>query len=218
MPDGSEQNVRGSATREIVLASASPARKGLLLAAGVAPRILPSDVDEDVIASSPAAADLGIGELAQLLAEAKSRDVAHGLGASGSGAIVVGCDSILEWNGKGLGKPGSASVAVDRLRQMQGTSGVLHTGHAVEDLASGQRVGRVRSTRVDFAEMSEEEIAAYVRTGEPLGVAGSFTLDGLSSPFVAFVQCLFENGMLGPNFFDNFLSQKNFQVGLYQVQ
>ncbi len=188
MPDGSEQDRRGPANREVVLASASPARKGLLLAAGVQPRILPSDVDEEVIAASPTAADLRIGELAQFLAESKCREVAQGLGSSGSQAIVIGCDSILEWNGQALGKPASAAVAVDRLRQMQGTSGVLHTGHMVEDLASGERVGRVRATRVDFAVMSDEEIAAYVRTGEPLNVAGSFTLDGLSSPFIAGIE------------------------------
>ena len=121
--------------------------------------------------------------MAQLLAESKCADVA--LKLAGSDAIVIGCDSILEREGSALGKPESAEVATARLRKMQGTSGVLHTGHAVRDLATGRSVGRAVGTRVDFAPMSDAHIDAYVRTGEPLAVAGSFTLDGLSSPFVA---------------------------------
>lgn len=176
------------AKRHIVLASASPARRGLLKAAGVEPSVEPSDVDEDALALAAEGRGLGVAELAQLLAEAKCAEVADRLRSRGSHDIVIGCDSILEWQGHALGKPGSEEAAQVRLAKMQGTSGVLHTGHSVVDLASGDTVGRVCSTRVDFAPMTADEIAAYVRTGEPLNVAGSFTLDGLSSPFITGVQ------------------------------
>lgn len=174
--------------RHIVLASASPARRGLLVAAGIEPGVVPSEVDEDAMTAAAEGSGMSVAELAQLLAEAKCADVADRLACAGSHDIVIGGDSILEWQGQALGKPESAESAQARLAKMQGTFGVLHTGHSVVDLGSGERVGRVCSTQVDFAEMSPSEIAAYVRTGEPLTVAGSFTLDGLSSPFVAGVQ------------------------------
>ena len=183
MSERSKVDQGGFGKRQVVLASASPARRGLLRAAGVEPLIQASNVDEDAVSNSAAGVDLGVPELAQLLAESKCADVA--LKLAGSDAIVIGCDSILEWEGSALGKPESAEVATARLRKMQGTSGVLHTGHAVRDLATGRSVGRAVGTRVDFAPMSDAHIDAYVRTGEPLAVAGSFTLDGLSSPFVA---------------------------------
>lgn len=181
----SEGDEHQSARRQVVLASASPARLGLLRAAGLHPRVQPSEVDEAELAASSSTRDSGVGELAQFLAEAKCHDVADRLLGDSSRALVIGCDSILEWHGQALGKPESSELAIDRLQQMQGTSGVLHTGHAVVDLATSQRVGRACATHVNFAPMSSAEIAAYVRTGEPLNVAGSFTLDGLSSPFVA---------------------------------
>ena len=171
--------------RPVVLASASPARRGLLAAAGVPAIVKPSQVDEDAVEAAASVQSLTVPELAQLLAEAKCDDVSRRLGREDSGSIVIGCDSILEWQGLALGKPGSPIAAQERLHKMQGTSGVLHTGHAITDLSTGRNVGRCCSTQVDFAPMSEREIAAYVRTGEPLNVAGSFTLDGLSSPFVA---------------------------------
>lgn len=174
-----------SAKRALVLASASPARRGLLKAAGVEPIVTPSEVDEDAVIRDVAAESLSIPALAQLLAEAKRDDVASRLIAAESEDLVVGCDSILEWQGRALGKPGSAAEAEARLARMQGTSGLLHTGHAVTDLQTGRSSGRACTTQVNFAPMSHAEIAAYVRTGEPLNVAGSFTLDGLSSPFIA---------------------------------
>lgn len=172
----------------MVLASASPARRRLLQSAGVEPLVQPSAVDEDSVAAAASGRDLSVADLAQLLADVKCADVADALASGDSQDIVVACDSLLEWQGHCLGKPESADAALTRLGKMQGTFGVLHTGHSVVDLATGKRVGRACSTRVDFAEMSQEEIAAYVRTGEPLNVAGSFTLDGLSSPFIAGVQ------------------------------
>ncbi len=190
--DQGAQNVTDAGTgrpkRQLVLASASPARRGLLTAAGVEPTVEPSHVDEDAVERAASDQDLSIPQLAQLLAEVKRDDVAARLARAGSDSLVVGCDSILAWQGLALGKPGSAQAALDRLAKMQGTSGVLHTGHAVTDLATGRCVGRSCSTRVDFAPMSTAEIEAYVRTGEPLNVAGSFTLDGLSSPFIAGIE------------------------------
>jgi septum formation protein len=155
----------------------------LLTAAGIDPRIKPSDVDEDAILAE--AGELSVEESAQRLAEAKATFVAGQLADDDSRPLVIGCDSILQWRGQALGKPGTVEAATARLREMQATSGVLFTGHHVIDLASGRRAGRVCGTQVDFAPMSDEEIEAYVATGEPLNVAGSFTLDGLSSPFIA---------------------------------
>lgn len=182
-PIESAQSADLIARRVVVLASASPARRGLLRAAGIAPQVQPSDIDEEAVVA--AAGDVTVEQAAQLLAEAKAMFVAGQLADDERRPIVIGCDSILQWQGQALGKPGTAAAAITRLRSMQGTSGVLFTGHHVIDLKTGRQTGRVVGTRVDFAPMSEMEIAAYVATGEPLSVAGSFTLDGLSSPFIA---------------------------------
>ncbi|WP_075018177.1 nucleoside triphosphate pyrophosphatase [Actinacidiphila rubida] len=163
--------------RTLVLASASPARLGLLKQAGFDPRVIVSGVDEHAI-SAPAPA-----ELARVLAEAKAQAVAGG-GLLDGGELVVGCDSVLELDGRALGKPVDATDATARWRQMRGRSGVLQTGHCVIDTASGRRVSATASTTVRFGSPDDEEIAAYVATGEPLHVAGAFTLDGRSAPFV----------------------------------
>jgi septum formation protein len=162
--------------RRLVLASQSPARLGLLRQAGLAPEVVVSGVDEDALtAATP-------GELARVLAEAKAAAVAAR--PETDGALVVGCDSVLELDGQALGKPADAEDATARWKSMRGRSGVLQTGHCVIDTASGRRVSATAGTTVRFGEPTDAEIAAYVESGEPLFVAGAFTLDGRSAPFI----------------------------------
>ncbi|WP_127449826.1 Maf family protein [Streptomyces sp. B29(2018)] len=162
--------------RRVVLASASPARLGLLRQAGLAPEVIVSGVDEDALtADSP-------GALALVLAEAKAAAVA--LRPEAAGSVLIGCDSVLDLDGVALGKPADAEDATARWKAMRGRDGVLRTGHCVIDTASGRRASAAASTTVRFGEPSDEEIAAYVASGEPLHVAGAFTLDGRSAPFI----------------------------------
>ncbi|MEP6631348.1 MAG: Maf family protein [Lapillicoccus sp.] len=173
----------------LVLASASPARLATLRAAGVEPSVVVSDVDEDA-AVAEAAQRLGRlepADMALLLARAKCEAVASGLTTS---ALVLGCDSVLELDGEAHGKPADAQAARDRWRRMRGRAGVLHTGHWLRDerdAADGgtsATLGATASTTVHFADVTDEEIDAYVATGEPLAVAGAFTVDGLGGAFV----------------------------------
>ena len=162
--------------RRLVLASQSPARLALLRQAGLAPEVVVSGVDEDAItAGTP-------GELARVLAEAKAAAVAAR--PESGGALVVGCDSVLELDGRALGKPADAEDATARWKSMRGRSGVLQTGHCLIDTGSGRQVSATASTTVRFGEPTDAEIAAYVASGEPLFVAGAFTLDGRSAPFI----------------------------------
>ncbi|MFD4025156.1 Maf family protein [Streptomyces sp. NPDC058576] len=162
--------------RRLVLASASPARLGLLRQAGFAPEVIVSGVDEDAL-SAPTPA-----ELALVLARAKAAVVAERPEAAG--ALVIGCDSVLELDGEALGKPADAEEATARWKAMRGRSGILQTGHSVIDTATGRTTSATASTVVRFGEPSDAEVAAYVASGEPLHVAGAFTLDGRSAPFV----------------------------------
>ena len=158
----------------IVLASASPARLGVLRGAGLDPEVVVSGVDESAFtATTPAG-------LAGLLAQAKAAAVARGQ----ADGLVIGCDSLLDLDGRALGKPASAIQAAARWREMSGRTGTLVTGHCVINAATGQRAAAVAATRVRFGTPSEEEIAAYVASGEPLTVAGAFTLDGRGGWFV----------------------------------
>ena len=158
----------------IILASASPARLAVLRAAGLEPKVMVSGVDESAFAAGTPA------ELAGLLAQAKAAAVASGL----ERGLVIGCDSLLDLDGRALGKPASAAEAADRWREMSGRTGTLVTGHCVIEAATGRRATAVAATRVRFGTPSEQEIAAYVASGEPLAVAGAFTLDGRGGWFV----------------------------------
>lgn len=162
--------------RRLVLASQSPARLGLLRQAGLDPEVIVSGVDEEAI-SAPTP-----GELALVLAEAKAAVVAAREDAKG--ALVVGCDSVLDLDGVAYGKPADAEEAAARWKAMRGRTGVLRTGHCVIDTGSGARASVTASTAVRFGTPDDAEIAAYVASGEPLYVAGAFTLDGRSAPFV----------------------------------
>jgi septum formation protein len=165
----------------LVLASQSPARLETLRRAGIEPVVIVSGVDEDQLG------ELHPAELALQLAELKCAAVA-GRDDVPSDALVLGCDSVLELDGAALGKPSDADEAAARWRAMRGRSGVLHTGHALREAASGRVASATASTTVHFAEVSDAEIAAYVATGEPLHVAGAFTIDGLGGAFVTGIE------------------------------
>jgi septum formation protein len=170
-----------STDRRLVLASASPARLSLLRQAGLAPDVVVSHVDESNVTAPR------VAEQVALLAAAKAAAVAK----QETDAFVIGCDSLLEFNGKPLGKPADATEARERWRRMGGRKGILHTGQALFDVQDGAVVSRdiaVASTVVYFADPTPPELEAYVATGEPLAVAGAFTLDGLGAPFVRRVE------------------------------
>ena len=156
-----------------VLASASPARLTTLRRAGLDPVVVVSGVDESGVTGNPT-------DVALTLAKRKAADVA----AHESAALVLGCDSVLELDGETHGKPVDAAEATARWRRMRRNSGVLHTGHCLVDTGSGREASAVASTVVHFADVSDAEIEAYVGTGEPLQVAGAFTIDGIGGPFV----------------------------------
>jgi septum formation protein len=103
-------------------------------------------------------------------------------------ALIIGCDSTFEFEGESLGKPGSAENAIARAKRIRGNSGLLHTGHCIIDTEKEIEISDVATTRVHFADMTEEEIEGYVATGEPLHVAGGFTLDGISAPFITKIE------------------------------
>jgi septum formation protein len=170
-----------STDRRLVLASASPARLSLLRQAGLAPEVVVSEVDESAVRAPR------VAEQVALLASAKAAAVAK----RETDALVIGADSLLEFAGKPLGKPADAAQARERWRRMAGRSGVLHTGQALFDVRDGAVVSRdiaVASTVVYFASPTAAELESYLATGEPLAVAGAFTLDGLGAPFVRRVE------------------------------
>lgn len=159
----------------LILASQSPARLKTLQAAGLRPEVIVSGVDEDRIEEDTPA------ELALRLAQLKAVAVA----ANAPRSLVIGCDSVLEFEGAAYGKPRDAADVLERWRRMRGKHGVLHTGHCVIDTHREVWLGRGAATQVRFAQVSDEEIEAYIATGEPLRVAGAFTLDGRGAPFVS---------------------------------
>jgi septum formation protein len=186
VPDG--EPAAGAPTG-LILASASPARLATLRAAGIEPKVVVSAVDE-----AARLAEAGIDDpeqVALFLAKLKAEDVAA---SAGEGALVLGCDSVLDLDGAALGKPADAAEAVRRWQAMRGRSGVLRTGHWLidgrdpEDGGSRGSVGGLSSTVVHFAAVSDAEIDAYVASGEPLHVAGAFTIDGLGGAFVTGIE------------------------------
>jgi septum formation protein len=159
---------------EVVLASGSPARLALLRTAGLDPKVIVSGVDESAYRADTTA------ELVALLAQAKAEAVAAGLDRG----LVIGCDSMLDLDGRALGKPRSATEAAALWHDLSGRTGTLLTGHCLVDAASGRRAAAVGATAVRFGEPSDDEIAAYVASGEPLRVAGAFTITGRGGWFV----------------------------------
>jgi septum formation protein len=162
-------------SRPLVLASASPARLRLLRDAGLDPAVVVSGVPEDDVDHDDPRGTV------RLLAERKATAVAAGLSGD---ELVIGCDSMLALDGEVLGKPSSPADAVGRWQRMRGRSGTLLTGHCVVDVAAGRCVSDTAATVVRFGTPSDAEVAAYVASGEPLRVAGAFTLDGRSAPFL----------------------------------
>ncbi|MGA9748273.1 MAG: Maf family protein [Nocardioides sp.] len=160
-----------------VLASQSPARLATFRSAGIEPRVVVSGVDESQVTDTdPATVALRLADLkaAAVVARVQPADTSW----------VLGCDSVLELAGEALGKPDGADEARARWRAMRGRSGVLHTGHCLVEVTTSRRVLRTVGTTVHFAEVSDSEIDAYVASGEPLHVAGAFTVDGLGGAFV----------------------------------
>ncbi len=169
----------------LVLASASPARLETLVRAGLNPRVVVSEVDEDGFTAAT------VTGLVAALALAKAEAVAATLAEPGEATdlLVVGCDSLLELDGQPLGKPGSPAETVQRWQRMRGRTALLHTGHHVVARLGGQTrtAAAVATTEVTFADLSDTEIDAYVATGEPGLVAGAFTIDGLGGAYVTSV-------------------------------
>jgi septum formation protein len=159
---------------QVILASSSPARLAVLRSAGLEPEVVVSNVDESAFAAATPA------ELVAALARAKAEAVA----VRRDRGLVIGCDSLLDLDGQALGKPGSAAEATRRWQEMSGRTATLVTGHHVIDLATGRHAGAVAATAVRFGTPAREEIAAYVTSGEPLRVAGGFTLEGRGGWFV----------------------------------
>ncbi|MGV0904923.1 Maf family protein [Mycobacterium novum] len=170
-----------------VLGSASPGRLGVLRQAGVDPLVVVSGVDEDAVAAG-LGADAGPADVVQALACAKAADVATRLEPTiARDCVVIGCDSMLYIDGELAGKPPSVDAARRRWRSMAGRAGQLHTGHSLIRLQHNEiqhRAAETAVTTVRFGTPTGEDLEAYLATGEPLRVAGGFTLDGLGGWFV----------------------------------
>lgn len=165
----------------IVLASKSASRRRLLESAGLSPEIFVSNVDEETeFFKAMPPSDMVIA-----LAITKAHTVREQIDYP---AIIIGCDSTFEFDGASFGKPETAEIAIERAARVRGKTGLLHTGHCIIDTERNREISDRVTTRVTFDDMSDEEIRDYVATGEPLHVAGGFTLDGFSSPFIPSIE------------------------------
>jgi septum formation protein len=165
----------------IVLASQSTSRRRLLEDAGLKPTIIVSNVDEETdFFNAMAPVDMVIA-----LAISKAHTVREMIDYP---AIIIGCDSTFDVDGVSFGKPGTPEVAVERAKKISGRTGLLHTGHCIIDTERGIEIADRVTTKVTFTDMTDEEIADYVASEEPLHVAGGFTLDGFGSPFIPVIE------------------------------
>jgi|UniRef100_UPI00404B730A septum formation protein len=165
----------------IILASASSSRLRLLESVGITPSILVSGVDEDASEFE----SLSPAELVIALAILKAHTVKD---KAPINSLIIGCDSTFEFEGKSLGKPVTKTKAIERCKQLSGKTGYLHTGHCLIDLRQGIELSERSTAKVQFAQMTDAEIIDYVDSNEPLNVAGGFTLDGLSAPFITKIE------------------------------
>lgn len=165
----------------IVLASASVSRRRLLESAGLKPTIMVSHVNEETdFFNAMKPADMVIA-----LAITKAHTIREHIDFP---AIIIGCDSTFEFDSQSLGKPATPEIAIERASRVRGNSGLLHTGHCIIDTTKDKEISSIVTTKVTFDNMTDTEIADYVATGEPLQVAGGFTLDGFSSPFIPSIE------------------------------
>ena len=165
----------------VVLASQSSSRRRLLESAGLKPKIMVSHVDEE----TPFFNSLSPSDMVIALAITKAHTIRDQIDFP---AIIIGCDSTFEFEGESLGKPGDPVIAKERASRVRGNSGYLHTGHCVIDTTKNIEISDRVTTKVTFSDMTDEEIDDYVASGEPLHVAGGFTLDGFSSPFIPSIE------------------------------
>lgn len=166
---------------KIVLASASASRRRLLESAGLTPTIMVSHVDEETEFFNA----LSPSDMVIALAIMKAHTIREQIDFP---AIIIGCDSTFEFEGQSLGKPSTPEIAIERAKRVQGNSGLLHTGHCLIDTTKDREISGIVTTKVRFDSMSDAEISDYVESGEPLHVAGGFTLDGFSSPFIPSIE------------------------------
>jgi len=166
-----------SDSRSVVLASSSPSRRRLLESCGISAQVIVSGVDEE----DPKLTSLAPREMVIALAILKAHTIKSQVGSE---HLIIGCDSTFEFQSKSLGKPLTPELATARCKELRGNFGLLHTGHCIIDTKQGIEISDVSTSKVFFADMTDAEIAEYVASGEPLNVAGGFTLDGLSAPFI----------------------------------
>jgi septum formation protein len=166
---------------KIVLASQSTSRRRLLEGAGLKPTVIVSNVDEETdFFNAMTPADMVIA-----LAVTKAHTVREQIDYP---ALIIGCDSTFDVDGVSFGKPGTPDIARERAKAISGRSGLLHTGHCIIDTAQGREIADRVTTKVTFSELTDQEIEDYIASGEPLQVAGGFTLDGYGSPFIPIIE------------------------------